>query len=111
MRMAGRIAARVATVALSVAGPLAQAAQQKPSFDVISIKPSAPLGTGPIRIGGGTQGDRFTMTYTVVSLTRNILVAEGTGIIVSFDYAAGKKTGLPSAVRTAIQSIQGSEAR
>lgn len=57
------------------------------------------------------QGDRFTMTYTVVSLTRNILVAEGTGIIVSFDYAAGKKTGLPSAVRTAIQSIQGSEAR
>jgi acyl-CoA thioester hydrolase len=54
--------------------------------------------------------DRFTMTYTVVSLTRNVVIAEGSGIIVSFDYAAGKKTALPHAVRTAITSIQGFEA-
>jgi len=50
--------------------------------------------------------DRFTMTYTVVSLTRNIVIAEGSGVIVSFDYAAGKKTGLPTRVRAAITSIQ-----
>jgi uncharacterized protein (TIGR03435 family) len=68
MRMACRIAARVATVALSVAGPLAQTAQQKPSFDVISIKPSAPLGTGAIRIGGGVQGDRFTMSSATLRM-------------------------------------------
>jgi acyl-CoA thioester hydrolase len=55
--------------------------------------------------------DRFTMTYTVVSLTRNVVIAEGNGIIVSFDYTAGQKTGLPPAVRRAIASILGSEAR
>ena len=50
--------------------------------------------------------DRFTMVYTVVSLSRNVVIAEGSGIIVSFDYAAGKKTALPAAVRAAIASIQ-----
>ena len=55
--------------------------------------------------------DRFTMTYTVVSLTRNVVIAEGNGIIVSFDYAAGQKTGLPPAVRGAIASILSSPAR
>lgn len=50
--------------------------------------------------------DRFTMSYTIVSLSRNVVVCEGTGLIVSFDYAAGKKTALPPAVRTAIASIQ-----
>src|SRR5262249_45585915 len=34
---------------------------RKPSFDVISIKPSAPPGGGPVRIGGGARGDRYTM--------------------------------------------------
>jgi acyl-CoA thioester hydrolase len=52
--------------------------------------------------------DRFTMSYTVVSLTRNAVIAEGTGVIVSFDYAAGRKTALPERVRTTITSIQGS---
>ena len=46
--------------------------------------------------------DRFTMAYTVVSLTRNVVVAEGTGIIVSFDYALGRKTALPEIVRSRI---------
>ena len=55
--------------------------------------------------------DRFTMAYTVVSLTRNAVIAEGTGVIVSFDYAAGRKTGLPDRVRTTIASIQGSGAQ
>jgi uncharacterized protein (TIGR03435 family) len=34
----------------------------KPSFDVISIKPTAPAGGGPIRIGGGARGDRYTLS-------------------------------------------------
>jgi acyl-CoA thioester hydrolase len=52
--------------------------------------------------------DRFTMMYTVISLSRNVVIAEGSGIIVSFDYSAGQKTALPSSVRAAIQSIQAS---
>jgi uncharacterized protein (TIGR03435 family) len=61
MTTACRIAALAATAALTVARPFAQTAPQKPSFEVISIKPSAPVGAGPVRIGGGAQGDRFTM--------------------------------------------------
>jgi acyl-CoA thioester hydrolase len=49
--------------------------------------------------------DRFTMAYTVVSLTRNVVVAEGSGIIVSFDYGAGKKTGLPKGVQAGIAGL------
>jgi acyl-CoA thioester hydrolase len=52
------------------------------------------------------QEDRFTMTYTVVSLTRNVVIAEGSGIIVSFDYAAGRKTALPAGVRQGIAAIE-----
>ena len=54
--------------------------------------------------------DRFTMNYTVVSLSREVVVCEGSAVIVSFDYAAGRKTGLPTRVRTAITSIQRFEA-
>ena len=50
--------------------------------------------------------DRFTMSYTVVSLNRNVVIAEGTGIIVSFDYAAGQKCALPDVVRTRIRGIE-----
>jgi acyl-CoA thioester hydrolase len=50
--------------------------------------------------------DRFTMNYTVVSLTREVIVAEGSGIIVSFDYSAGKKAVLPAQVQAGIASIE-----
>jgi uncharacterized protein (TIGR03435 family) len=45
------------------------ASSPKPSFEVISIKPSAPLGGGgPIRIGGGTRGDRYTMNAATLRM-------------------------------------------
>jgi acyl-CoA thioester hydrolase len=50
--------------------------------------------------------DRFTMIYAVVSLTRNVVVAEGTGVIVSFDYARGSKTPLPREVVLAINALE-----
>lgn len=56
-----RAAAISAILALSGARAFTQTAPPKPSFDVISVKPSTPLGNGPISIGGGAQGDRFTM--------------------------------------------------
>lgn len=50
-----------AVFVLTVSRLSSQTPEPKPSFDVISIKPSPPLGSGPVRIGGGAQGDRFTM--------------------------------------------------
>ena len=68
MKNACRAAILAATLATIATGPSVLTAQQKPSFDVISIKPSAPLGTGPILIGGGTQGDRFTMNSATLRM-------------------------------------------
>lgn len=62
-----------------------------------------------IQIGASAtevKEDRFTMTYTVISLTRNVVIAEGSGIIVSFDYAAGNKTKLPFSVLEKIQKLK-----
>jgi acyl-CoA thioester hydrolase len=56
------------------------------------------------------KGDRFTMTYTVVSLTRNVVIAEGTGVIVSFDYGRGTKAPLPPEVLLAINAIESGKA-
>ena len=61
MKNAPRVAVVAAAFALSIARLSSQTPPPKPSFDVISIKPSPPIGTGPIRIGGGAAGDRFTM--------------------------------------------------
>lgn len=61
-----------------------------------------------VQIGASANNlaeDRFTMNYTVVSLSRNVVVAEGSGIIVSFDYAAGKKTALPPGVLSSIKTM------
>jgi uncharacterized protein (TIGR03435 family) len=67
--MKARLVATVAvTVALAIARLWSQSPQQKPSFDVVSIKPSPPLGNGPIRIGGGTRGDRFTMNSATLRM-------------------------------------------
>ncbi len=64
-----------------------------------------------VQIGASARDvalDRFTMAYTIVSLTREVVVAEGSGIIVSFDYAAGRKTALPGAVLAGIEAIEAS---
>ena len=45
------------------------------------------------------EADRFTMEYTVVSLGTGTVAAEGSGVIVSFDYKEGKKTLVPGIVR------------
>jgi acyl-CoA thioester hydrolase len=51
------------------------------------------------------DGDRFTMEYRVVSLTHGSVVAEGEGVIVSFDYTARSKTAIPDAVRDGIRRL------
>jgi uncharacterized protein (TIGR03435 family) len=68
MKRTGLAAAVAATFAVTVAPLSSQTTGKKPSFEVTSVKPSAPLGNGPIRIGGGTQGDRFTMNNATLRM-------------------------------------------
>ena len=72
MKKTLRVAVVAATFALTIARLFSQAPPQKPSFDVISIKPSPPIGTGPMRIGGGAQGDRFTMNSATLRMLLQI---------------------------------------
>jgi acyl-CoA thioester hydrolase len=62
-----------------------------------------------IVVGGRTSElgeDRFTMEYAVVSLDQDAIVAQGSGIVVSYDYAAGAKTALPDSVRAGITQLE-----
>ena len=52
------------------------------------------------------DSDRFTMAYMVVSLSHEDVVAEGSGIVVSFDYEARQKADLPDSVRKGIASLE-----
>ena len=51
--------------------------------------------------------DRFAMEYRLVSRKSGEVAAEGTGVLVSFDYAAERKVPLPEAVRRAIEVLEG----
>lgn len=51
-------------------------------------------------------GDRFTHEYRLVSRAMGDVAAEGTALLVSYDYAAGRKTPLPAEVRAAIQALE-----
>jgi acyl-CoA thioester hydrolase len=51
--------------------------------------------------------DRLTMGYRVVSLAQRATVAEGTAVVVAYDYAVGRKTRLPDSVRDAVSRIGG----
>jgi len=51
--------------------------------------------------------DRFTMGYRIVSLGQDAVAADGSGIIVAYDYAAGRKVALPDAIRAAVLGLTG----
>jgi acyl-CoA thioester hydrolase len=50
--------------------------------------------------------DRFTMAYRVVSRKTGGVAAEGGAVLVSYDYAAARKTPLPAPVREAIRALE-----
>ena len=52
--------------------------------------------------------DRFAQEYRLVSRAQGEVAAEGGGTLVSYDYAAGRKTPLPQRVRDAIGALEGS---
>lgn len=49
--------------------------------------------------------DRFTHAYRAVSRGLGEIVAEGEGVVVSYDYAAKRKTAFPPSVRAAIDGL------
>ena len=51
--------------------------------------------------------DRFTMEYRVFSQSCGLLAAEGSGVVVSFDYGSRATTSIPAAVRAGIQRMDG----
>ncbi len=50
--------------------------------------------------------DRVEQEYRILSVSRNAVAAEGSGIIVSFDYEKQEKARLPEAVRQAILALE-----
>ncbi len=52
------------------------------------------------------DADRFSMSYKVVSLAREAVVAEGAAIVVSFDYVARVKVRIPDRIRELIQELE-----
>jgi acyl-CoA thioester hydrolase len=63
---------------------------------------SVRIGARAIAVGE----DRFTLEYRVMSTAQEAVAAEGTSIVVSFDYTKSEKTGLPEAVRERITQLE-----
>jgi acyl-CoA thioester hydrolase len=61
--------------------------------------------TSSARIGEVLE-DRFTMFYEVRSKSLDRVAAEGTGIVVAFDYGDQAKTRLPDLIRERIAALQ-----
>ncbi|HEX9631226.1 MAG TPA: thioesterase family protein [Gemmatimonadales bacterium] len=53
--------------------------------------------------------DRFTMSYRIVSRAQNAVAADGTGIIVAYDYRGGRKVPLPAAIRAGVAALSGND--
>jgi acyl-CoA thioester hydrolase len=62
-----------------------------------------------VLVGGratDVAADRFTMGYAVVSTAEDQLAAEGTGVVVSYDYGRREKCPLPARVRERIEELE-----
>lgn len=51
--------------------------------------------------------DRFTHEYRLVSQALKEIAAEGTGIVVAYDYSARTKCAIPAPVRARIEALEG----
>lgn len=60
------------------------------------------IGAKVVRI----EEDRFVMNHLVVSAKHQRVAAEGDGVIVTFDYRAGKKVAVPDSVKQAMLDLE-----
>ncbi len=63
---------------------------------------TALVGTRATRV----DEDRFTMAYLLVSEREGAVAAEGTGVVVSYDYNVRRVAPIPAQVRAAIQKLE-----
>ena len=52
------------------------------------------------------EEDRFTMEYVVVSHKHQKVAADGSGLIVCFNYKENKKVTVPTEIRTRIEQLE-----
>ena len=52
------------------------------------------------------EDDRFTMEYFVVSHNHQKVAADGTGLIVCFNYTENKKTSIPDELKRRIEQLE-----
>ncbi|MBL7995104.1 acyl-CoA thioesterase [bacterium] len=67
--------------------------------------------TYPDQVSVGTRvteiyADRFTMEYVVYSHADKCIAAEGTGIIVVYDYRKNQKCAMPATMRKNIEELE-----
>jgi acyl-CoA thioester hydrolase len=55
--------------------------------------------------------DRFSLEHVIVSTSQDAVVTEGTGLVVVYDYRAGRKTALPPELRERIRQLEAAAAR
>jgi acyl-CoA thioester hydrolase len=61
-----------------------------------------------VRLNIGEIGrSSFTLAYEIVQAGSDRLVASGTTVMVSYDYAAGASVPLPAATRTLLEKVKG----
>lgn len=61
-----------------------------------------------VRVGArvtALEEDRFAMEYRLASEALGAVAADGDGVVVAYDYAAGRKTPIPEAVRERILAL------
>lgn len=54
---------------------------------------------------GELGDDRFTHDYRLVSMKQNEIAAEGSGVVVAYDYASRSKAKIPDDVRARIEAL------
>jgi acyl-CoA thioester hydrolase len=62
-----------------------------------------------IRIGAraiAVSEDRFTLEHRIVSTSQQAVVAEGQGIVVTFQYGRGEKVAMPGELRRRIERLE-----
>jgi acyl-CoA thioester hydrolase len=52
------------------------------------------------------ERDRFSMEYRLVSLGQDAVAAEGSGLVVSFDYGNGNRAPIPDTVLRGIEALE-----